>query len=94
MTKTYITDKYSIEVKECDVVRETEKQIWYMAPHWDGKSFREERRNKQSEYYCHHASMAEALQFLIEREVEKAEYHRKKEIEHSQNASKLIARLA
>lgn len=92
--KTYATDKYSIEVKEYELVRETDKQVWYMEPHWNGKSFRENRSHKVSEFRHFHKSLADALQFLIERETDKAEYHRNAEIEHSQNASKLIARLA
>lgn len=93
MAKTYVTDKYSIEVKECEVVRETQKQIWFMAPRGDNTTFYELRESKSSEYRKHFKSMEDAIYFLIKRESDKAQYHKDAEAKHSHNASILIARL-
>ena len=94
MTKTYVTSKYSIEVMEYEVVNVTKHRIRYMVPNWRGNGFSETIANKESEYFQHHESMADAIQFLIERESDRAEWHRKKMMEHEQNASILIGRTA
>lgn len=82
--KIYRISKYGIEIKELEMVRETEKQVVYLYK-WSEDNIREEKSNKISDWYRFFKTYEDAKEFLLNRENEKVKYLEEEILKHKNN---------
>lgn len=74
--KTYRTGKYSIDIKEYELVKETKSQVVYLEKMWnDDEMYVERKSNKKTDWHQYFSTYNEAKDYLINREKKKIEYH-------------------
>ena len=76
--KRYRTSKYSIEIEEFELVKETEKTIWFKNPiqRWASEeiTLREEKELKETIYNTWHDTFEDAKNYLVQREKNRIEF--------------------
>jgi hypothetical protein len=69
--KIYRSCKYGSEIREFELIKETEKQVVYLAENYNNSEFHQEKSNKTSDFHQFFKSYEDAKNFIISRNIGK-----------------------